>query len=225
MNDDAPHQPRNHAGETPVDPSEFWETRYLQEQGGDGQMWSGRVNAAVEHELAALPPGTALELGCGEGADSIWLAEHGWTVTAVDISANALAVATERAAAHGVADRITWVQGDLAAWHARGEFDLVMSAFLHSPVELPREEILRRATAAVAPGGRLLVVGHGAPPADIETDHGHPPMPTAGDVLAALELPDAWIVESNGEFERSITRDGDPTTVADTVLRVRRPAG
>ena len=53
-----------------TDPAEFWDHRYLALRGDAGRMWSGRVNATVETEVAGLQPGTALELGCGEGADA-----------------------------------------------------------------------------------------------------------------------------------------------------------
>lgn len=108
-------------GDEITDPTEFWETRYLTNRGEHGQMWSGRVNAAVEHEVGALTPGTALDLGCGEGADALWLAAHGWTVTALDISATALAVGTRKAARAGLAERITWVHADLATWSPSSE--------------------------------------------------------------------------------------------------------
>ncbi|MFG6476928.1 SAM-dependent methyltransferase [Microbacterium sp. P06] len=208
-----------------TDPADFWEARYLSHRGESGKVWSGRVNAAVERDVAGLTPGTALELGSGEGADALWLAAQGWTVTAVDISANALAVAAANAAELGLADRIEWVQADLAAWYPSAEYDLVTAAFLHSPVELPREEILRRAVSAVAPGGRLLVVGHGAFPA---AAHHHdqdnaPPLPTPDEVLAALELPEGWIVETNALVDREVVwRDQGTVTLTDGVLRVRR---
>jgi SAM-dependent methyltransferase len=188
-------------------------------------VWSGRVNAAVEHEVTGLTAGTALELGSGEGGDALWLAARGWTVTAVDISANALAVGADQATRHGLADRITWIRADLATWHPPAQYDLVTAAFLHSPVKLPRETILERAAAAVAPGGRLLVVGHAAFPPGSEHDHGveAPPLPTPDEVLAALELPAGWVVETNALVHRRATgRDGTDVTLVDAVLRVRR---
>jgi SAM-dependent methyltransferase len=208
-----------------TDPADFWETRYRSNRGASGRMWSGRVNATVEHEVSGLAPGTALELGSGEGADALWLAAHGWEVTAVDISATALAVGAAQAASDGLTDRIRWVQADLATWHPSTEFDLVTAAFLHSPVELPREDILRRATSAVAVGGQLLVVGHGAfpPGSSHEHDHNAPPLPTPDAVLASLELPDGWVVETNTLVDRPVIwRDGIATTLVDSVLRVRR---
>ncbi|MHA6694069.1 SAM-dependent methyltransferase [Homoserinimonas sp. A520] len=209
-----------------TDPAEFWEARYTTNRDESGHVWSGRVNATVEREVTGLTPGTALELGAGEGADALWLAARGWAVTAIDISATALAVGEAKAAQEGLAGRIDWVQADLATWHPSAEFDLVTSAFLHSPVELPREEILRRAASAVAPSGRLLVVGHGAfPPGSSHAEHDHdaPPLPTPDEVLASLQLPKGWIVETSALVDRPATgRDGTTVTLVDTVLRVQR---
>ena len=207
------------------DPAAFWEDRYTTTRGDHGTVWSGRVNATVESQVSELDPGTALDLGCGEGGDAIWLAAVGWTVTAVDISATALAVGAATAGSRGLSDRIDWVQADLATWRPSAEFDLVTAAFLHSPVELPREQILRRAVTAVAPGGRLLVVGHGAfPPGSSHADHADaPPLPSSDEVLASLSLPDGWKVESNEHIDRvAVGRDGAEVTLVDTVLRVRR---
>jgi len=98
-------------------------------------------------EAAGLPPGRALDLGCGQGGDAIWLAQRGWTVTGVDVSATALAVAAEQAAAAGVADAITWERADVGGSLPDGPFDLVTSSYLHSPVEIPWGAILRAAAA------------------------------------------------------------------------------
>lgn len=207
-----------------AEPAEFWEHRYRTERREAGRVWSGRVNAAVAQEVDGLLAGRALDLGCGEGADAVWLAERGWRVTGVDISATALSVAEAAAAEAGVTDRVEWVRTDLADWRPEGEFDLVTASFLHSPVELDRERILRRAAAAVAPGGTLLVVGHAAFPPGSAHGHGDaPPLPSAEEVLAALELPDGWRVETCEQRDRVATgRDGHPVTLVDSVLRVRR---
>jgi SAM-dependent methyltransferase len=146
-----------------TDATAFWENRYGERE----QIWSGRPNRALVDvvEPLGVTPGHALDLGSGEGADSIWLAEQGWQVTGIDISATAVSRAGVHASDRGVADRITWLQADLAEWMPTDEYDLVSACFLHSPVAFPREEVLRRAAGAVAPGGYLLVVGHaGFPP-------------------------------------------------------------
>jgi SAM-dependent methyltransferase len=139
--------------------SAFWEDRY-----GDAPIWSGNVNRSTAAVAATLPPGTALDLGSGEGGDAIWLATNGWTVTAVEISERAIDRARAAAQGAGVTERITWVQADLADWSTDESFDLVTSSFLHSPVAFPRTDVLRRAAERVAPGGHLLVVGHAAFP-------------------------------------------------------------
>ncbi|MEV8266222.1 class I SAM-dependent methyltransferase [Microbacterium sp. NPDC076911] len=211
------------------DPTEFWEARYLSQRGESGHVWSGGVNAAVEREVEGLAPGKALDLGCGEGADALWMAAKGWTVTAIDISATALAVGAAAAVERGLSDRIEWVQADLASWHPSETYDLVSAAFLHSPVALPREVILRRVASAVEPGGRLLIVGHGAfPSGAVHGDHDQDavPLPTPDEVLAALDLPDSWAIETKKHVDRPVAwRDGTDLTLVDTILKVRRPAG
>ncbi|MFC0042295.1 class I SAM-dependent methyltransferase [Actinomadura rayongensis] len=199
---------------------EFWEGFY----GREDQIFSGNPNGILIREVTALAPGTALDLGCGEGADAIWLARQGWTVTAVDVSATALSRAARDAAAAGVAERIAWRRHDLAVSFPEGTYDLVSAQFLHSPVEMPREEILRRAAAAVAPGGRLLVAGHAGGPS-WDTDH-DPALhfPTTGEVLAALALPDEdWQVEVDETVVQELTGpDGQPATRPDNILKIRR---
>ena len=120
------------------DPAEYWETRY-REKGG---WWSGNANAALEREIGGAAPGTALDLGSGEGGDALWLARNGWSVTAVDISPTALGIG---AAAQRDGDDITWIAADLSDWQPPRSYDLVSACFLHSEVQLPREAILRRA--------------------------------------------------------------------------------
>ncbi|MFE1320418.1 FAD-dependent oxidoreductase [Kitasatospora phosalacinea] len=209
-----------------VDAVEFWEKRY----GESEQIWSGRPNASLTVQAADLEPGRALDLGCGEGGDALWLAERGWRVTAVDISRVALERAAARAAVAGLADRIDWQRVDLAHAFPSGAYDLVSAQFLHSPAEFPRERVLRRAAAAVAPGGTLLVTSHAAFP--VKHDHPHPDMhfPTPGEMLASLRLdPAEWTVELAEEHarhdhpEHPVT-DPDARPHRDSTLRLRRTA-
>ena len=64
-----------------------WDERY---RGRGSEVWSGRPNGVLLAEISGLVPGRALDVGCGEGADAIWLAQQGWQVTGVDISQVAL---------------------------------------------------------------------------------------------------------------------------------------
>ncbi|MBO2457059.1 MFS transporter [Actinomadura violacea] len=210
---------------------EFWDARY----GESDRIWSGDPNTVLVREAADLPPGTALDLGAGEGADAVWLAGRGWRVTAVDISRVALERGARHAADAGVGDRVDWQHHDLAVSFPKGEFDLVSAHFLHSPREMPRAEILRSAAAAVAPGGTLLIVGHAGPPPWEQPDHEHAGghdhhhdmhLPTPDEVLESLRLPqDAWEVQHSGEHERVQTApDGETVTRMDNALKLRRLA-
>jgi SAM-dependent methyltransferase len=208
--------------EAPETAEQFWEERY----GNEERVWSGRPNVLLVREVGALPPGAALDLGCGEGGDAIWLARQGWRVTAVDVSATAQRRGAAHAAEAGVADRITWERHDLSQSFPAGAYDLVSAQFLHSPVAQPgeREAILRRAAGAVAPGGLLLVVGHAGWPSWQEEPPFDHHFPTPAEVLASLDLePGGWEVELEEVVESEHSSpDGRPGTREDNVLRVRR---
>jgi 2-polyprenyl-3-methyl-5-hydroxy-6-metoxy-1,4-benzoquinol methylase len=120
-----------------------------------------RPNAHLIAEVASLPPGRSLDAGCGHGVETLWLAAHGWEVTAVDFSASALAHARSTAEALGpdIAARITWVEGDLGVWTPpRRHFDLVVCLYVHIAGSV--EDMVRRMASGVAPGGTLFMVGH-----------------------------------------------------------------
>lgn len=203
-----------------TDPARFWDERYGQRD----RIWSGRVNPVLAEVAGTLPPGTALDLGSGEGGDAVWLASRGWRVTAVDISSVALdrlAVEAERA---GVAERITTVRHDLTQGFPPGRYDLVSAQFFQSPLVLPRETVLPPAAEAVAPGGRLLVVEHGAPPPWAGPDTGHHRFAEPEEILAAMNLdPDGWDTERLGAARRTATGpDGRTGELIDHVVLVRR---
>jgi SAM-dependent methyltransferase len=199
---------------------DFWNSRYAESD----RIWSGNPNTILVREVTDLTPGTALDLGCGEGADAIWLAGRGWRVTAADISQVALDRAAGQAAEAGVADRIDWQRHDLGVSFPEGVFDLVSVQFLHTYAEMPREQILRAAAAAVAPGGVLLVVGHAGFPSWEENPHPDVHFPTPEEVLRSLEPADGeWEVQLCEEHERiQTTPDGQPGTRTDNVLKLRR---
>ena len=198
---------------------DFWESFYERRD----QVWTGRPNLALVAEIAEVPPGNALDLGCGEGGDAVWLAERGWRVTAIDISATAIARGAAAASARGLAERINWQCEDLETWSPSGHYDLVNAEYLHSPVEFDRARVLRAAASAVKRGGTLLIVGH-AGPASWQEPQPQVHLPTAAEVLGSLALtPGEWTVERMDEFEREQpSPDGTPGTRRDNVLRLRR---
>jgi SAM-dependent methyltransferase len=196
----------------------FWDERY----GSADRLWSGQPNVQLAAQVASLPAGEALDVGCGEGADAIWLASRGWRVTAVDVSAVALERGARQAVVEDVSDQITWQQRDLLSWAPEPlTFDLVSAQFMHLPG--PAQETMHtRLAAAVRPGGTLLIVGHLH-----EGMHAHRPahlFRSAQDIAGGLD-PAEWQVLVADTFERPGTLDGQPATLIDSVLRaVRRPA-
>lgn len=200
-----------------------WEARYAEKD----RFWSGKVNATLADIVQTLTPGTALDLGCGEGADAVWLAERGWRTTGIDVSASAIARATAAASARGLDDtRLRFLTGDASAHVPAQSFDLVTSSFLHSwEDDFPRIEILRAVSGAVAPGGRMLVISHAAPPPWAREQHSHPhAMRSPAEELALLALdPAEWHVE-RAEVVSRATNDpeGNPATLDDGVLLLER---
>lgn len=201
---------------------EFWNERY----GSVEQIWSGNPNRRLVERATDLDPGTALDIGCGEGADAIWLAERGWRVTALDVSTVALDRGAARAADIGdeVAQRISWLPADLLTWDpAPAQFDLVSAQFIHLP-QAPLESLHRRLATAVRPGGSLLIVGHH--PSDMDTTMGRPGhaglMFTAEQVAASLD-PDAWqIVMTAAPDREAVDPEGRTMTIRDAVMHAIR---
>jgi SAM-dependent methyltransferase len=198
-----------------------WEEHY----GEHDRVWSGRVNVRLAELVEPMTPGRALDLGCGEGADAMWLAEHGWRVTAVDISPTALDRAAADAAARNLADRIDFQRHDLTESFPDGAFDLVSAQFLHSTVPLDRTRLLRRAADAVAAGGTLMVVDHGAPPPwTTKLDHHHHEFPSGDEVVSSLNLDDSqWDRVKVAALERDgLGPAGQQAVLSDNVIILRR---
>jgi SAM-dependent methyltransferase len=198
----------------------YWDTRYAESTA----VWSGSANVALVREVGDLPPGTALDLGCGEGGDAIWLARHGWTVTATDISAVALAKAAAHAAEAG-AD-IDFQRHELGVTFPDGAYDLVSAQFLYPRGDVSREQILLAATAAVAPGGVLLIEGHQdfGPFGDQHRSHGDVTFPEPEEVVAGLKLAEGeWQVLRCEKHDRLQNGpDGVPAHRTDSTIKVRR---
>lgn len=188
----------------------FWDRFY----GDKPQVWSGNPNPQLVDRATDLVPGTALDVGCGEGADGLWLAGRGWQVTGVDVSTVALERAAAQAAAAGLTDRTTWRED----WEAGERYDLVTAHFVHLP-RGAREALHRRLAAAVRPGGTLLLVGHHP------SDHRGRPVGyyfTPEEVVADLD-PEAWELLVAASPAREVTGHGGGTrTMHDTVVHARR---
>ena len=155
-----------------------WDVRYAD------RVWSGHVNPRLPERAAGLTPGRALDVGCGEGADVLWLAAQGWDVTGMDFSAAGLARAAQHAEEAGVADRTHWRREDVRTWQPDGTWDLVTSHYLHLAEEAMPDAVGRLATA-VAPGGTLLVVLHH--PEDVGHLGAANATPVGADLAAAVE--------------------------------------
>ena len=197
-----------------------WEARYAEMP----RIWSGRPNAVLVEIAGQLAGSRALDVGCGEGGDAIWLAEHGWHVVAVDVSTTALARAAEEADQRGLLSHIDFQQHDLTQTLPEGPVDLVSAHFFHSLLDMDRPAILRRAAATVAVGGTLLIVDHGGAPPWAPEGARHHEFPPAEQVLAGLELDQAqWKTVRLGAVERdAVGPDGQQAVLIDNVIQVRR---
>jgi thioredoxin reductase/SAM-dependent methyltransferase len=194
-----------------------WEERY----GTREPVWSGKPNAQLVAEASTLKPGTALDAGCGEGGDAIWLAEQGWAVTGADFSQAALDRAAGAASARGLS--VDWVQADLRTWTPPARtYDLVTASFIHLP-PAQRTELLRRLADAVVPGGTLLITAHHQVNFSKVAPHQHMPDLFYGpeDVTPVLDRTQ-WTVEVAESRARTHSHDGNEVTIHDTVVRAQR---
>ncbi len=193
-----------------------WDTVYADRN----RLWSGNPNGALLVEVEGLAPGRVLDVGCGEGADAVWLARRGWDVTALEVSGVALDRARGHAAEAGV--DITWVHAGLAeATLPTGSFDLVSAQYPALP-RTPDGSAETALLAAVAPGGLLLLVHH----AGMETQEPREDLDPADYVwpsMIAARLDSDWAVEVDEVRPRVIPEGGAGAHhVDDIVLRARK---
>ena len=198
-----------------------WEERYASVE----RLWSGRPNDWLPELATDWEPGTALEIGCGEGADVLWLAERGWQVIGLDLSATAIGRLTGQAERLGVASRVTGRVHDAGDGLPAGPFDLVTSFYVHGghePGSLDLMALLSDAAARVAPGGHLLTAVHAVNP-PWHTHHAR--TYTAAELLEGLaEATAGWEVVVGEERDRQATGpDGQEGYRADAVVCLRRP--
>lgn len=214
----------DHAHDHDVDPEshytqETWDARYA----GSARVWSGNPNPRLVEQVAALTPGRALDVGCGEGADVVWLARQGWQAVGADVSEVALVRAAGHAEEAGVQDRVSWVHLDLVAGDALpGGQDLVSVQFFH-PLAERFDEVYARIAAAVGPGGHLIVVAHH--PQDRESGARRPHGPQLlfrPERLVEILDSTAWeVLVAEAQPREQQTQDG-PVDVTDSVVLARR---
>lgn len=204
-------------GATPSAVAAEWDERYSERD----QMWSGKPNGALLAEVAGLAPGRVLDVGCGEGADAIWLAAQGWDVTALEVSG----VALERAARHAqdAVAPISWVHAGLVDAGLRPDgFDLV-SAMYPALLRTADAAAERALLAAVAPGGTLLLVHHAGMENHEPHDGARDPADFVTVAMVANLLDDGWAVEVDEQRPRAVPEGGAGGRHADDlVLRARK---
>ncbi len=194
--------------------AQSWDNRYRRRD----QLFSGLPNGVLVSEVTDLPPGRALDVGCGEGADALWLTEHGWQVTAIDISP----VALERAAARtaGITP-VTWTRADLTTTAPPADaFDLVSAQYFPLPHQ-PEHTALRGLLAAVAPGGTLLVASHNLADLPPDNDHGLDPGQYYHPEDIARLLTDDWTILVNETRPRAAPAPEGTHHTHDTVTVLR----
>jgi SAM-dependent methyltransferase len=192
---------------------EDWDRRYAAVE----NLWSAKPNRFLVAEVAALEPGRALDLACGEGQNAIWLAERGWRVRAVDYSPVAIDKARARAEREGVA--VDFVEDDLLRHEPEAAaYDLVLLLYLHLPSD-ERRSVLARAAGALAPGGTLLLLGHDL--LNLTEGVGGPSDPgllyTPDDIVAEL---DGLALEKAERVLRDVA-DADRSAI-DVLVRMRK---
>ena len=198
--------------------SQQWDERYS----GDELVWTSTPNQFLVAAVAGLPVGRAVDLACGEGRNSIWLAETGWQVTGVDFSPVGLAKAKRLAHLRGV--EVTWVESAVEHWMPPPEgFDLVAVLYLQLP-QPARSAALAVAASAVAPGGTLLVIAHDLD--NLTRGYGGPPGPAVlyqvSDVTEAAVNAGLTVVLAQ-QAVRVVDTENGPREALDTVVHAKRP--
>lgn len=205
------------------EPKQFWEERYAQSL----TRSRGKAGRFLQQHVAGLTAGRALELGCSTGDDSLWLAEQGWQVTAVDISEQAIQTAQRLAHETGLHTQIGFQACDLSNTFPVGEFELVCALYFQSPYDsFPRIEILQTAANQIVPGGHLLIVTHASAPPWAKHDAGlkHHVFPTAEGDWQALALPESQWQKLYVGVEKRLAKgpEGQEAELQDNLIWAQR---
>ncbi|MEI8084294.1 MAG: class I SAM-dependent methyltransferase [Actinomycetes bacterium] len=206
----------------------LWDERYS----ADERVWSGEPNGALVAEAEVMVPGRVLDVGCGEGADAVWLALRGWDVTALDVSGVALERARQAAVDAGAS--VMWLHaGLLEADLPEGGFDLV-SAQYPALLRTSGNEAEKALLAAVAPDGTLLFVHHAqfgsqhteddAGNPESANAHGFTPQDFVGPADMAAMLGADWEVQTDELRARDVQSGAGAHHTEDVVLKARRRA-
>jgi SAM-dependent methyltransferase len=198
--------------------AERWDERYAARE----YVWEVTPNQSVERYLASLTPGRAIDLAAGEGRNAVWLARHGWQVTAVDFSPVGLDKARRLAIEHGVEAAVELVKADALVYQPPERVDLVVIAYLQIP-STEQRVVLEHAVAWLRPGGCLFIVAHDR--SNVRSGHGGPSDPdvcydvaTTVESLTGLDIVRAEVVR------REVETDDGPRTGLDALVMARRGA-
>lgn len=195
-----------------------WDARYREKE----WLWTAEPNRFLVECVSDLTPEGALDLACGEGRNAVWLAERGWSVTAVDWSAVAIARGRSLAEERGV--DVEFVEADVLEWEpGEGSVDLAVVVYLQIPSP-GREEVWRAAASAVRRGGRLVIIGHDS--SNLIDGYGGPQDPnvlyTVADIVAALDG-SGLSVERAELVRRPVEADDGMRVALDNVVVGTRP--
>ena len=188
-------------------------------------LWKAAPNRLLVAEVDGLQPGRALDAGCGEGRNAVWLAEQGWQVTGVDFSDVAIDKARRVGQERGAA--VDWVVADLRDYEPdRAGYDLVVVLYLHLPAA-DRRTVLRRCAAALGEGSSLVVIGHDS--TNIADGYGGPQdsdlLFSPEDVVADVADVDGVTVVRAERVAREVPTDAGPRTAIDALVRLARTPG
>jgi SAM-dependent methyltransferase len=207
----------------------YWEQHWRQgADGGPAAMEENPPNPYLVRGTSSLTPRTALDAGCGAGAEAIWLASQGWQVTAADISSDALDRARRRANDSLVSQQVRWVEADLTVWTPDTRYDLVTTHYAHPA--MAQLAFYDRVSDWVAPGGTLLIVGHlhthDSSGHGHHGQHGqHPPAEasvTVLDISAGLDDTHWEIVTAEKQFRSLTGPGGHAVDLRDVVVQATR---